>query len=75
MNLYLLKTKGLGEFYLIAKTPNDAQNKLESDLEKSDYGFYKDREVEVITLLSKKMKDFPEGKPNFSSSHKLLFAD
>lgn len=74
MNLYLLETNKLGDYYLIAKSPNDAKEKLEGDLNKADYGFSDDREVKVITLLAKELGEFPEGKPNFSSNNRLLFA-
>lgn len=73
MNLYLLETQKLGDFYLIAKTPNDAKDKLEGDLDKADYGFSDDRKVKVITLLAEELGEFPEGTPNFSSKNKLLF--
>lgn len=74
-NLYLVKTKKLGDYYVIAKNPTDAQEKVEGDLTKSDYGFSKDREVEIIQLLAKEVLDFPKDKPNFSSGNNLLFAD
>lgn len=73
-NLYLVKTKKLGDYYVIADNPTDAQQKVEGDLTKSAYGFTQDREVEVIQLLAKELQDFPEGKPNFSSGNNLLFA-
>ena len=39
MKLFLLTTTGLGDFYLIADTPNDAENALINYLNKADYGF------------------------------------
>ena len=73
-NLYLLKTKNLGEFYVIAEHPTEAQKKLEGDLVKGSYGYTNDREVQSIQLIAKELQDFPEGQPNFSSGCNLLFS-
>lgn len=73
-NLYLLKTKNLGEYYVIADHPTEAQKKLEGDLKKAGYGFDKEREVQSIQILAKELQDFPENMPNFSSGCTLLFA-
>lgn len=72
MKLYLLTTKGLGDFYLIAKTPNDAEEKLKSLLDKADYGFSDKRKVENIKLLAEEVGSFPESTPFFSSGHNLI---
>lgn len=73
MNLYILETNKMGNFYVIAKTPNDAKEKLEGDLNKANYGLSDSREVRVITLLAKEIGNFPVDIPNFSSKNKLLF--
>ena len=73
-NLYLVKTKNLGEFYVIADNPTDAQEKVEGDLTKASYGFDKDRAVVQINVLGKEVQDFPRDKPNFSGGDNLLFA-
>lgn len=75
MNLYLLETNKLGDYYLIAKSPNEAKEKLEVDLNKANYGFSDGREVIVITLLAKEIGEFPDGKPNFSSKNRLLLCN
>ena len=72
--LYLLKTKNLGEYYVIAEHPTEAQKKLEDDLNKAAYGYSNDREVQSISLLAKELQDFPTDMPNFSSGCNLLFA-
>ena len=73
-NLYLLTTNGLGEFYLVAENPNDAKEKLELELNKSDYGFSGKRKVENIKILASEIKvDHNDGdKLNFSSDDRLL---
>ncbi len=52
MKLYLLSTKGVGNFYLIAKNPNDAEMKLKHLLNSSDYGFEPSRKVCNIQLIA-----------------------
>lgn len=74
MTLFILETNKLGSYYVIAESPNDAKAKLEKELNEADYGFSDDREVKVITLLAKELGEFPDGKPNFSSKNRLLFA-
>ena len=75
LNLYLVKTKKLGEYYVVATNPTTAQEKVEADLMKSDYGYSAGREVEIIQLLAREVQDFPKDKPNFSGGNNLLFAD
>ena len=70
--LYLLSTEELGDFYLVAKTPNDAEDKLKELLNKADYGFTRNRKVINIRLLAEELYNFPENKPNFSSGNKLI---
>ncbi len=72
MNLYLLTTSGLGDFYLVAKSPNDAESKLNTLLDRADYGFRQKRKVENIRLLSEEVTEFPAGIPNFSSGNRLV---
>lgn len=72
MKLYLLTTSGLGDFYLVAKSPNDAESKLSTLLDKADYGFREKRKVENIRLLSEEVGEFPAGRPNFSSGNRLV---
>lgn len=74
MNLYLL-TCGLGDFYVLAPSPNDAQAMLEARFERQDYGFSKDRQVTNIKLLAEELYEWPDGKTNFSSGHRLLTPD
>lgn len=72
MNLYKLTTEGLGVFYAVANSPNDAQGLLMTLLDKADYGFYSYRQVINIELLAKKLDEFPVSVPNFSSGNKLI---
>jgi transcription elongation factor GreA-like protein len=70
--LYLLSTQGLGDFYLVANSPNDAEDKLKLLLNKSDYGISEKRKVINIKLLAEELYNFPETKPNFSSGNTLI---
>jgi hypothetical protein len=72
MTLYLLTTKGLGDFYIIAKDSLHATNVLGLNLDKADYGFSSQREVENIKIIAKEITTFSEGKLNFSSGNKLI---
>lgn len=72
--LYLLTTEGLGDFYLVALSPNEAKERLETCLNKADYGFFDKRKITNIKILADEITDFPEGKKHFSGGSKLLFA-
>jgi len=76
MNLYLLTTEGLGDFYLVANNPLEAQKKLEGELNKADYGFDYKRKVKVIKHLAEELKDsFGQGELNFSSKNNLIITE
>jgi len=72
MKLYLLTTKGLGDFYLVSESPNEAQDKLTELLVKADYGFTDRRKVTNIKWLTDEISEFPKGKPNFSNDGNLI---
>lgn len=73
MNLYLLTTVNLGDFYLIASNPLDAQEKLEGELSKANYGFSDDRKVNNIKLIAEQIGfSYNSDKLNFSSKNKLI---
>lgn len=75
MNLYLLETKGIENYYVIANDPTQAKEKLESDLAKASYsGRIAAHEVTVITLLAKQTIIIKE-KPDFSNGHNLIIVD
>jgi hypothetical protein len=63
--LYLL-TCGLGDYYVIAKNPTDAETYLRLMLNKADYGFEHQRAIKNIKVLAKEIKCFPADKPFFS---------
>jgi hypothetical protein len=75
MKLYLLSTKGLGDFYLVSKSPNDTKYKLGEMLDKADYGFRADRKINNIKLLADEIMNIRENTPNFSSGNKLILPD
>lgn len=74
VNLYLLSTVGLGDFYLISPDPTSAERLLESLLNKADYGLSDKRKVIRISILTSELGEFPSGKPNFSSGNKLIIS-
>ena len=75
MNLYLLSTKRLGDFYVLAESPNDAEFKLSESLSLADYGFDAYRKVDNIKLVAEEIMEFPKGRPNFASGKKLIISN
>lgn len=71
-SLYLLETRSLGTYYVIADDPTQARNKLRGLLDKADYGFNHYREIMVIKLIARELTYFPEDKPNFSSDDTII---
>lgn len=71
MKLYLL-TNGLGTYYVLANSPNQAQELLEKSLDIADYGFKSKRGVTNIKLLAIEIEEFPKGKPCFSKDENLI---
>ena len=69
MNLYRLHN-GIGEYYVIAESPNEAIDKLETRLDKAKYGFSSDREVKTTELITKEVKGIDA--PYFSKDKKLI---
>ncbi len=51
-NLYLVSTSGLGQFYVIANDPTEAEKALIKIFDDQDYGFKKDRRVTNIQWLA-----------------------
>lgn len=72
MELYLVSTVGLGDFYVVEKCPTSAAVKLGRLLSKSDYGLSDDRIVTNIKILGKELYNFPENEPYFSSGYTLI---
>lgn len=72
MNLYLLTTAGLGDFYVVEKCPTSAEKRLINLFIASDYGNPRRRLVTNIKVLSNELYNFPENKPNFSSGFNLI---
>ncbi len=72
MNLYLLKNGLNKPFYVIAGSPNQAQNKLQRLLDEADYGYSKDRKVKSIELLGEEVTNSFNGKPFFCGEGNLI---
>ena len=63
---------GLGDYYLVAKSPNDAEMKLKTLLDAADYGFRENRKVENIRLLSEEVEALLSNIPIINKSHRLI---
>ena len=68
LKLFLVSTRGLGDYYVVEKSFNDAKDKLNIMLSEAGYGISPDRLVTGIKLLSQEIYEFPKGKPFFSSN-------
>jgi len=66
MKLYQL-TNGIGTYWVVAEHPTEAQEKLESNLNKADYGFGKDRVTKTITLIAENIEFDSNGNPRFTN--------
>jgi len=71
MNLYLVSTENLGDYYIVAAHPTAAEGTLIDLLNKADYGFQDYRKVINIKLLAELLPDL-NGKPFFSSGKRLI---
>lgn len=69
--LYYITT-GVGEYYVVASNPLQAEKKLTEALELSDIGFDKDREAKEIKLLAKQIVPGLKQKYFFASGDTLL---
>ena len=54
MNLYKLST-GVGDYWVIASHPTEAEEKLTKVLNDSNYGHFKDRIVQSIHFIAKEV--------------------
>ncbi len=50
--LFLLRTKGLGKFYVVSSSVDAAINRLSDDFKKANWGLEKDREIIYIEVLA-----------------------
>lgn len=57
MKLYRLTTKGLGDYWVVAKDPTDAETKLKHILDSKDYGFTDGRKVTTIEVIAEEIVD------------------
>lgn len=72
MELYLISTVGLGDFYVVEKCPTSAATTLSKLLNIADYGIASKRIITNINILGKELYNHPENIPNFSSGYKLI---
>jgi len=72
MKLFLIETKGLGDYYVVDKDPTSAMERLRYLLDKADDGFSSQREVKSIDILTDEVHEFPKGKPFFCEKSRLI---
>ena len=72
MKLFLLTTDRLGDYYIIAETPNDAEKLLETQLNEADYGFSSNRIVRNIKILTNEIKIGFNDKLNFNDDNRMI---
>jgi hypothetical protein len=78
-HLYLLTTAGLGDYYVLATNPSEAEESLVKILNEQDYGFRDERRVVNIAILTSSF--YPnyanKSKPNLTdkSSRLLIVGD
>lgn len=72
MVLYLLTTKGAGDFYLVADDPNEAQDTLIKLLDKAKEGVPEDRKVVNIKVIAEEFFEYQIGKAFFSKGYNLI---
>jgi len=70
--LYKLSTNGLGDFYVVAPHPTEAEEKLTQLLESTDYGFSKDRVIVNIELITKEIVIGFNNEPHLSDEFARL---
>ena len=74
MKLFLLTTEGLGDYYIIAETPNDAEKLLGTQLNEADYGFSSNRIVRNIKILTSEIKIGFNDKLNFNDNNRMIIS-
>ena len=74
MKLFLLTTEGLGDYYIIAETPNDAEKLLGTQLNEADYGFSSNRIVRNIKILTSEIKKGFNDKLNFNDNNRMIIS-
>lgn len=72
MKLFLLTTDKLGDYYIIAETPNDAEKLLTTQLNEADYGFTSNRIVRNIKILTNEIKIGFNDKLNFNDDNRMI---
>lgn len=69
-NLYLLTTKGLGDFYVLASDPTKAQESLIKVLDYGKYGFDEDRFVTNIQWITESLEQLTTDGCKYNLSDK-----
>lgn len=67
MKLFRLETVGLGDYWVIANDPTEAEIALGKILDGSNYGFYEKRTVKTINYIAESIDNL-----TFVSGKKLI---
>ena len=63
MKLFQLTTTGLGDYWVVANNPTEAENKLVNILNEYNYGYSTCRKVTIIKIIAEHITDqFLTGK-------------
>ena len=57
MNLYIVTTEGLGDFYVVSESFDNAASRLKTELDKFDYGYSNDRKIISVRLFKTENTD------------------
>ena len=75
-HLYKITTKGLHEFYVVARSWQDAASTLSDALDKADWGYSGDRKVESITHISSEgFMDNGKQKRRIGDAYRLIIQE
>lgn len=75
--LFIVTTRGLGDFYVIAGSFDQAAEVVRAELDAQDYGYFNDRLVTTVKFVCK--QHFSSGKRFFSGdreeNHLIVWGD
>lgn len=75
-HLYKITTKGLREFYVVARSWQDAASTLTDALDKTEWGYSGDRKVESITHISSEgFTDNRKQKRRIGDAYRLIIQE
>ena len=70
--LYRISTRGVGDFFVVARSLDEATDTLRGRLEDAEYGFYGDRKPTCIDIIAEERLDHSNGKQYISEDYDNL---